>query len=120
MATKAKKNKVLMMDTTTIGYSKDAIKTLKGYIGDTIKKQADIIDPNVGDAYKLLRQDLDDYWDGNDYDNFVADIKAMATGLAGELRSYKSQLERALDDYANEFGSFQNSVYSKNTIKLKK
>ncbi len=115
----ATKNKTLAMNQTTIGYSQKGITELKNKISGTIKAKVKIVDPATSQKFTTLVQTLDDYWDGNDYDNFVADIKAMASALANELKSYDKELSTAIQSYATQFARFQNTVYTKGSIKLK-
>lgn len=114
----ATKNTTLAMNQTTIGYSQKGINELKNKISENIKAKVKIVDPATSQKFTTLVQTLDDYWDGNDYDNFVADIKAMASELANELKVFDKNLGWLLQDYATQFAQFQNKVYTKGSIKL--
>lgn len=114
----ATKNTTLAMNQTTIGYSQKGINELKNRISENIKAKVKIVDPATSQKFTTLVQTLDDYWDGNDYDNFVADIKAMASELANELKVFDKNLGWLLQGYATQFAKFQNKVYTKGSIKL--
>ena len=110
--------KKLAMDTTTIGYSKEGIEALKKVISTAINDGANNVDPNKSKAFKTLSETLNAYWDGIDEQNFENDIKAMATSLAAKLRTYDTVISAALTSYANQFGKFQQSTYTKGSVKL--
>lgn len=114
----ATKNTTLAMNQTTIGYSQKGINELKNKISENIKAKVKIVDPATSQKFTTLVQTLDDYWDGNDYDNFVADIKTMASALANELKVFDKNLGYIIQSYATQFAKFQNTVYTKGSIKL--
>lgn len=108
----------LRMDSTTIGYSKTGVEKLKEKISATIESGAKAVDPKTSKAFTTLTDTLAAYWDGDDHDNFVADITTMATTLATKLRNYNTVIAAALTSYANQFKKFQQNNYTKGSIKI--
>ena len=102
-------NPQLDISTTTIGYSKAGLKNLKNEIDQRVNTAKNAIDPNGKNntAYVQLIQTLDNYWDGEDYDKFVLTLKTASQELATSLGNYGKEITTALDEYANQFQTFQ-------------
>lgn len=115
-------NKQLDINGTTVGYSKAGLDSLKKEVEERINAANSSIDPNgkKNTAFTTLIHTLDNYWDGEDYDKFVATLKQASTDLAKSITTYGKEITTALDAYANQFKTFQtNNANNMNNLSIK-
>lgn len=109
----------LQMPDADVAVSKQGIANFINQINANMKDVQNHMSVD-SDGFRSIIRYIQDYWSGEDAQNFIADLRNAAADLASYVVDIYQKLINSLNDYYSAFLKMQSGTYQKGTIKIKR